>query len=226
MTRYIQRHSRLKRWVHGINTVSCFALILTGLVLFIPGVPQAFGEASVAFSRLGHRVFGVAFVVIPLVALVVAPKGFVHILQNLFAKWDADDRKFMALFPKYLFAPQTTHMPPQRAVKSGQRLSDGALIAAGILIGISGVVLWAGAYVSPAVLGIALAVHDVCFGIIAAIMVVHVYLGAGVWQPYRGLVRLMFGNGRVTEAEARYHWGHWAEEELARGTNVITEYAE
>src|SRR5512133_2114477 len=109
MTRYIQRHSRMKRSVHGIHTVSCFALIITGLILFVPGVAESFGASGVEVSRLAHRVFGAAFIIVPLVALVAAPKGFVHILQNLFAKWDADDKKFMALFAKYLFAPKTTH---------------------------------------------------------------------------------------------------------------------
>jgi len=223
MTQYIQRHSKLKRMTHGIHTVSCFALILTGLVLFIPGFVESLGASSVEISRLAHRVFGVAFIVVPLFSLAMAPKGFMHILQNLFANWDADDKKFMALFPKYLFTPKTTHMPPQRAVKSGQRLSDGALLAMCLGIAISGVMLWAGAYLSPVLVMVALLVHDICFAGIAVIMVVHVYLGAGVWQPYRGLGRLMFGNGRVTIGEARYHWGHWAEDELASGKNVVNE---
>lgn len=223
MTKYIQRHSAQKRWTHGIHTVSCFALILTGLVLFVPAVAEAFGAGGVEFSRLAHRVFGVAFIVVPLISLIMAPKGFMHILQNLFANWDADDKKFMALFPKYLFTPKTTHMPPQRAVKSGQRLSDGALLAACLGIAVSGVMLWAGAYLPAIWITVALIVHDICFAGIAVIMVVHIYLGAGIWQPYRGLARLMFGNGRVTVEEARYHWGHWAEEELASGKHVINE---
>ncbi len=223
MTRYIQRHSLLKRVIHGIHTVACLFLIASGVVIFIPAVGRAVGPEFVQFVRITHRFFAVIFIGGPLVGLVVAPKGFVHIVQNLTAKWDDDDKKFMALFAKYLFVPKTTHMPKQHAVKSGQRLSDAALILAAVLISVTGVVLWAGAYVSPQVFAIALLLHDVAFVLVSIIMVVHVYLGAGVWQPYRGLGRLMFGNGRVTEAEARYHWGHWAEEELASGKNVIEE---
>lgn len=222
MTRYIQRHSLMARWVHGIHTVSCFTLILTGLVLFVPGFAASFGVTGVEISRVGHRVFGVAFIAVPLLALVAAPKGFVHILRNIFAKWDDDDKKFMALFPKYLFSPKTTHMPKQGEVKSGQRLTDGVLILAAVLIAISGVTLWAGAWVAPIYLRIALVVHDISFAAIAVIMVVHVFLGAGIWQPYRGLAHVMWGNGQVSEAEARYHWGHWADEELASGKNVTT----
>jgi formate dehydrogenase subunit gamma len=31
----------------------------------------------------------------------------------------------------------------------------------------------------------------------------------------------MFGDGLVSESDALYHWGHWAEEELASGENVV-----
>jgi formate dehydrogenase subunit gamma len=213
----------MKRVIHGIHTVACLFLIASGAVIFVPAIGRAVGPDFVQVVRITHRFFAVIFIGGPLVGLIAAPKGFVHIVKNLTAKWDADDKRFMALFAKYLFSPQTTHMPKQQAVKSGQRLSDGALILAAVLISLTGVVLWAGAYVTPMVFRIALFLHDVSFMLISFIMVAHIYLGAGVFQPYRGLVRLMFGNGRVTEAEARYHWGHWAEEELASGVNVVEE---
>lgn len=221
MTRYIQRHSLFARLVHGTVAVSCFFLILSGLVVFVPAFAQAVGDGFVGFLRLLHRIFAVTFIVAPLIGLIVAPKGFAHIVKNLTEKWDADDKKFMALFPKYLFAPKTTHMPPQHEVKSGQRLADAALILASIGIALSGVVLWAGSYVSPLVFQISLLIHDICFFGIALIMLAHVYLGAGIFEPYRGLVRLMWGDGMVAEGPARYHWGYWAEEELASGKNVI-----
>ena len=221
MTRYIQRHSLCARLVHGTVTVSCMVLILSGVVVFVPSVAQAVGAGVVQFVRLSHRIFAVGFIVAPLVGLIVAPKGFVHIMKNLTAKWDADDKKFMMLFPKYLFAPKTTHMPPQHEVKSGQRLADGALILASIAIAISGIILWASIYVSRPVFEIALLVHDISFFGIVLIMLVHIYLGAGIFEPYQGLGTLMFGNGQVAEGPARYHWGYWAEEELASGKNVI-----
>lgn len=221
MTRYIQRHSLLKRVIHGIHTVSTLILIASGAVVFIPAVGRAVGPDFVQFVRLGHRVFAVTFIAAPLFGLIVAPKGFAHIVKNLIAPWDADDKLFMKLFPKYLFASKTTHMPPQHEVKSGQRLADGLLILSALLIAVTGVVLWAGRFVSPEIFRISLMLHDVAFVLVTLIMGAHVYLGAGIFQPYRGLSRLMFGNGRVTEEEALYHWGHWAEEELASGKNVI-----
>lgn len=223
MTRYIQRHSLLKRWIHDIVAVAGLTLIATGAIVFIPAVGRAVGSDVVQFVRIVHRVFAVVFIAAPLFGLIVAPKGFVHIVKNLLAPWDADDKKFMLLFPKYMFAPKTTHMPKQHEVKSGQRLADGLLILAAVLIAVTGVVLWAGMFVSPAVFRVALVLHDVAFALVTLIMFAHVYLGAGIFQPYRGLYRLMFGNGRVTEEEALYHWGYWAEEELASGKNVVEE---
>lgn len=223
MTRYIQRHSALARFTHWVHVVACIALILSGLVIFVPSIAQAVGQSVVQAIRIGHRVFAVAFIAIPLIALIRSPKGFAHMLKEMFAPWDADDKKFMKLFLPYLFAPKKIHMPKQHETKSGQRLADGGLVLFAVLISISGVVLWAGAYVGPLVFRGALLVHDVAFLMIAILGLAHAYLGAGIFQPYRGSVRLMFGNGRVSEADALYHWGHWAEEELASGENVVEE---
>jgi formate dehydrogenase subunit gamma len=221
MTRYIKRHSLLARVIHFVVVVSCGLLILSGFVVFVPALSLAVGHGVVQALRLLHRIFAVSFIVAPLVGLIVAPQGFMHIVKNLLTPWDADDKKFMKLFPRYLFRPQTTHMPPQREIKSGQRLADGALLLASLGIAVSGLVLWAGSYVPPQLFQIALLIHDITFFGIVLIMCTHIYLGAGIFQPYRGLANLMFGDGMVAEGPARYHWGHWAEEELASGANVI-----
>lgn len=222
MTRYIQRHSLMARWIHGIVTASCLTLIVTGLVLFIPGVPGALGVATVRLTRDLHRVFAVAFMAVPLIGIALAPEGFVHFVRNLFSRWDADDRKFMRLFFKYLFSCKSTHMPKQHELKSGQRFIDIVIIGASILIALTGIVLWAGSgSVSAAVFRWSLLLHDVCFVVIVVGLLGHAYLGTGIFQPYRGLWRLMFGNGQVSESDALYHWGYWAEDELASGRHVV-----
>jgi len=224
VTQYIQRHSLFKRVIHGIHTVACLVLIATGVFVFVPSLGSAIGQDAMQAIRLFHRVFAVVFIGGPLVGLIVAPKGFVKIVRNLTVKWDDDDKKFMAKFLKYMFAAKTTHMPPQHEVKSGQRLADGALILAAVAISISGIFLWIGTpTISYGLFAAMLLVHDISFFLVSVIMVAHIYLGAGLFQPYRGLSRLMFGNGRVTVGEARYHWGHWAEEELASGKNIVSD---
>lgn len=227
MTRYIQRHNAVKRTEHWSHTISTIALIITGLFVFIPSLGQAIGQDALNIIRLGHRVFAVIFIVVPVITTVMQPKNLAHQLQHLFAKWDKDDWKFMQLFLPYLFAPKKVHMPKQHAVKSGQRLADGALVVCAILIAISGALLWGGTYFAalrgPLVIRYSMLVHDIAFFGILIVGMAHAYLGAGIFQPYRGSARLMFGDGKVSESDALYHWGYWAEEELASGKNVVEE---
>ena len=63
------------------------------------------------------------------------------------------------------------------------------------------------------------------FLLIAVFGLAHIFLGAGIFQPYRGTYKLMFGDGTVSESDALYHWGHWARKEIASGENVIEKKA-
>ncbi len=64
-------------------------------------------------------------------------------------------------------------------------------------------------------------VHDISFIVIIVFGLGHIYLGAGIFEPYHGTLNLMFGNGKIKEADAAYHWGYWANNELAIGKNVV-----
>lgn len=223
MTRYIQRHNAVKRMEHWSHTISTIALISTGLFVFVPALGQAIGPAALDVIRIGHRVFAVAFIVMPIITSLYHPANLAHQLEHNFVKWDADDWKFMKLFVPYLFAPKKVHMPKQHAVKSGQRLADTMLVVFAFLIAVSGAVMWAGRFFDPLLIRYMLLLHDVSFVMISIVGMAHAYLGAGIFQPYRGSARLMFGDGKVSESDALYHWGYWAEEELASGKNVVEE---
>ena len=205
MTRYIQRHSLLTRVTHGVAAVACILLAVTGV-----------------------------FILVPLFAVLKSPAGFVHLFkEDIFGKWDKDDVTWAMKFPFYLFAPGKVHMPPQHHVKSAQRLADGALLFFCIMLALSGIVLWlntgfptgSGLKVdfAPETLLLAHLVHDVFFFLTVFVGIAHIYLGAGIFQPYRGTARIMFGDGKVSESDAVYHWGYWANEEIALGKNVTVE---
>ena len=221
--RRIKRHSRQTRWTHGITIVCCLLLCVSGLFVFVPALGQALGAQAVFTIRMSHRVIGAVFVLVPLISAIMAPKGVAHVFKNLFAKWNSDDKKWMLLFFPYLFMAKWIHMPDQDEVKSGQRFADGMLWLAGALMGVTGVLLvlngwlvdFGGAH------GVILWLHDLGFLLIAVCGLAHIFLGAGIFQPYRGTIRLMFGDGTVSESDALYHWGHWARKELESGKNVI-----
>ncbi|MDD7369301.1 MAG: cytochrome b/b6 domain-containing protein, partial [Berryella intestinalis] len=98
------------------------------------------------------------------------------------------------------------------------------LMVSALAMAVSGAVLWLGtsAFRADPQLLIAMRfVHQLFFILLIVFVIAHAYLGGGVFQPYKGTARLMFGNGRVSESNALYHWGFWAREELERGENVI-----
>ena len=66
-----------------------------------------------------------------------------------------------------------------------------------------------------------LLLHDIGFFLICIFGMAHIFLGAGIFQPYRGVIRIMWGDGTVSESDALYHWGHWARKEIASGEKLV-----
>lgn len=220
--KYIQRHGKVARGLHWAHTVSCLSLFATGLLLFVPAIAGALSVGVLNGARMVHRVMAVAFIAAPILAMAATPGGAKHFFGEMFARWDKDDWEFMRKFLPYLFSPKKTHMPKQHQLKSGQRFADWVLITFSILIAVSGVLLWAERFVSSDLIRWMLLLHDVAMIPLGIVVMAHAYLGAGVFQPYRGSARLMFGDGKVPVSDALYHWGHWAEAELKSGKNVVT----
>lgn len=220
----IQRKSKQARITHGITISCCIWLCLSGLFVFVPALTQLVGDDVVFVFRMSHRVIGVVFVLVPLISAIIAPKGVAHIFKNLFAKWDSDDKKWMALFMPYLFMSKHLHMPDQHEVKSGQRFADGVLWLFCAEMAVTGVLLLLGTTVFDMpgnVYAVILLLHDIGFFFIAVFGMAHIFLGAGIFPAYRGTARIMWGDGTISESDALYHWGHWAREEIASGKNVV-----
>ncbi|MDO8848987.1 MAG: cytochrome b/b6 domain-containing protein [Coriobacteriia bacterium] len=223
--RYIQRQSMYARSLHWIHTIACLSLYVTGLILFIPAVAAAVGPTTVQGARMIHRVMAAIFIIAPVVSIAIQPKGFVHVLKGWFFKWDEKDKEFMAKFPKYLFLGGKEHMPDQKYMKSGQAIADIPVVVLSIAIALSGIVLvWPDFFGGGSIVRWSLLIHDGVMVLLGVMMIAHIYIGAGIFQPYKGSGRIMFGDGKVSEADALYHWGTWAREVLkAGGKDVTTE---
>ena len=222
--RYIKRHSKQARITHGVTVICCLWLCVSGLFVFVPQLAQLAGSDVVFVLRMSHRVIGVVFVVVPLLSGIMAPKGVKQVFRNLFARWTEDDKKWMILFLPYLFMAKWIHMPDQDETKSGQRFADGMLWFSGALMGITGVAMLLGTslfHMPGEVYAVFMLLHDIGFLLIAVFALAHIFLGAGLFQPYRRTARLMWGDGYVSESDGLYHWGHWARKELDKGENVI-----
>ena len=222
--RYIKRHSKQARWTHGITVICCIWLMVSGCFVFIPPLTQLVGP-DVAFAmRMSHRVIGVVFVLVPIISAIKAPKGVAHIWHNNVCKWTSDDKLWMKLFFPYLFLAKWVHMPDQDEQKSGQRFADGMLWICGFAMAITGVLLLLGEVaisLPGGVHGVLPLLHDVFFLLMAIFACAHIFLGAGIFQPYRGMWKVMWKDGLISESDALYHWGHWARKELDEGKNVV-----
>ena len=175
--------------------------------------------------RMVHRVVGLIFCLVPIISLIMAPKGALHILKKNLVKWDHDDVMWMKLFLPYLFTCKWLHMPDASETKSGQRVSDGMIILVAILMGVTGLVLTANV-VGIITLGITshavwLFLHDLGFFAICVLGMAHILLGGGIIGPYRGMHRVMFGDGSLSEGEAMYHWAHWVRKLHKEGSDEL-----
>ena len=63
--------------------------------------------------------------------------------------------------------------------------------------------------------------HDLFFCIMLIFALAHIFLGAGIFQPYRGMWKVMWKDGLISESDALYHWGHWARDVLKTDNNVV-----
>ncbi len=213
----IQRKSLQARLTHGAVAISCILLSLTGLFVFVPSLGAMVGSDAVFACRMMHRVLGAIFIFVPIISALLAPKGVKHILKNLFAPWNSDDVKWMILFMPYLFLGKHLHMPDQDETKSGQRFADGIVWLACLTMAVSGAAMIIGAKcgMAASTYGVWLTVHDIGFFFIALFGLAHIFIGAGIFTPYRRMHRVMWGDGTISESDALYHWGHWARKVIA-----------
>ena len=221
---YIQRQTIQARITHDVTVICCILLIISGLFVFIPPLAAAIGGQAVFAIRMSHRIIGLIFILFPLASALIRPKAAVHKIKELFVKWDSDDKKWMMLFFPYLFMAKWIHMPDQGHSKSGQRFADGMLWLLCLVMAITGVLLILATSVfdwGATARGVILFLHDLGFFGICVFGMAHIFLGAGIFQPYRGSGKIMFGDGTVSESDALYHWGHWARKELTEGENIV-----
>ena len=95
------------RVLHWIHSGSFVLLFLTGLILFIPGLAFL---AEDSWTRVIHRVGAVLFIVIPIIYLIISPKGAMAGLKKAFS-WNSDDMGWLKAAPRYYFLGDKSNMP-------------------------------------------------------------------------------------------------------------------
>ncbi len=163
-------------------------------------------------SRLVHHYAGFIFVGVPIVTALANWDGLMRFFGEIFNWEGKDDTEALLKFPAYLFNADK-EMPPQGRLKGGQKFGDWLILGSSVLISISGLLIYFGSLISKAVVVWMFPLHELSMIILGVFLLIHIYLGAGIFQPYRGMWRAMFGDGTVSTKQAEYHWSKWAEEQ-------------
>ncbi|MBN2372648.1 cytochrome b/b6 domain-containing protein [bacterium] len=211
----IIRNSKAARLVHWIHTISCLMLFYTGLAIFSPklnGLAWIFG--GLEHARAHHRVAAIVFIAIPALAIIFNFKGFLHMLGSIFS-WDSDDTKWLIKAPAYMFK-SSIDMPPQGKLKAVQKLAYMMVLFSSVVMVVTGIILWYPASYTPNALLWSVALHDLFMIITGVVLLGHMYIGLGIFQPYRGAWRLMFGDGTISEEAAEFHNAKWFQKVKAR----------
>ncbi|BDG61173.1 formate dehydrogenase subunit gamma [Caldinitratiruptor microaerophilus] len=136
----VRKFSPIERGAHWALAVTFFILVLTGVPLYAYGW---FGWLAPLFggmygARVVHHWAGAAFTAILALAVVGGFRTWTaHVLR-----WDADDRAWRRYFLAYFFGLVSgSRLPPQGKYNAGQKAWSAVLIAGGLVLLGSGLIM-------------------------------------------------------------------------------------
>lgn len=220
MKKTVERNSLTARVIHWSHVVSTLMLFYTGLALYAKTL-NILATILGGFDNIRylHRISALVFIGVPVVMIIANWKGFIVFLKELLAPWSRDDWVWIKRFVPYLFDARI-EMPEQGKLKSGQRFADWFIIAFSLVLVASGFVMWFPDYFSARVMRWMHPLHDISMMGLGMFLLCHIYLGLGIFKPYRGMWRLMFGDGKIELSKAKYHWANWVEEQTGNNKDV------
>lgn len=166
MEQMIRKETRLNIVNHWCLAVSCILLSITGFgFLFrIEAIGSVFGGFNT--MKAIHSWLGILFTLSLCLSMIPYAK------ESLI--FDADDLKWIRVAGGYLW--HTTKVPPMGKHNTGQKLFYIGLLVAGIVISLTGFLLWLMPGNKP-VLTWSHLLHNLCFMFFVVAIPAHIYLG-------------------------------------------------
>lgn len=209
--RVVERFKKRTIWFHWIHTAAFLVLVVTGAILFLPGLGA---PAAGGVTRSIHRVAVVFFVGAPIIYFILNPRMSLHFIKETLT-WGKDDIDWVRSAPDYYFGGDEKKMPPQGHVNTGQKMWQFIVLFTGVLFVISGIfMLFLKDTLAPAFFQWFIIVHDVAFILALLMLLVHIYLGV-IHPRMTESLRSMW-DGKISKKYARSHYGKWYEE-VAKG---------
>lgn len=202
--RTVERFRKRTIWLHWIHTLSFLVLLVTGAILFFPGLGAA---AAGGLTRSLHRIAVIFFVGIPIGYFIFNPRMSWHFIKETFT-WGKDDFQWVCRAPDYYFGGAEDKMAPQGHVNTGQKMWQLIVLITSILFLVSGLLMWFfKGTLAPGIFQWCVIVHDIAFVMAFLMLLVHIYLGV-IHPRMTESLRSMW-DGKISKKYARDHYGKW-----------------
>jgi formate dehydrogenase subunit gamma len=195
---YVRRFSRTERALHWIHATAFFALLGTGLVLYVPSLSALIARRPLVKDL---HIYTAVIWLVALTVVVVAGdrRGLRRTLREL-DLFDDDDRLWLRRIPR-----------PQGRFNAGQKLNAALTAAFDLLFAVSGFLLWLGERDTRFRFANTILVHDGLMYVSLVLVVGHLYL-ALIFPATRHALRGMT-LGSVRRDWAYRHHRKWVEGE-------------
>ena len=190
----VRRFSRTERALHWIHAIAFFALLLTGLVLYLPALSGVLGSRESVKNAHLYIAAGWA-VLIVLTVLLGDRRGLRRTIHEV-EGFDSDDGRWLR-----------RRGAPQGRFNAGQKIHTVIQAAFAVLFVISGLLLWFGEQNTNLRFGGTIVLHDGITLMATVLVLGHLYLALvhpRTRPSMRGIVL-----GTVREDWAREHHAKW-----------------
>lgn len=193
-SRYLQRFSRTERALHWVHALAFFALLATGLLLYLPSLAALVSRRPLV--KAVHIYVAVAWALALLLVVVVGDRKTLRRTLRELDLFDRDDRR-------WLLGKRT----PQGRFNAGQKLHAVVQAAFAVLFAVSGFLLWYGERDTRFRLPGTILLHDGLMYAAFVLVTGHLYLAVVYPRTRHALRGITLGS--VREDWARAHHRKW-----------------
>ena len=193
---YVTRFTLTERALHWVHAVSFFALLATGVALYVPALTEAFGSRELL--RNLHLGIAVAWILALVAVVAVGDRRALRRTLRDVDVLDEDDAQWGLLRMDV----------PQGRFNAGQKRNAAITAAFAVLFVVSGFLLWYGARNNDFSLASAVLLHDALTLIAVVLVAGHLYfalLHPSTRHSLRGMTR-----GTVRADWAGKHHAKWS----------------
>ncbi|MFL5963967.1 MAG: cytochrome b/b6 domain-containing protein [Gaiellaceae bacterium] len=193
----IERFTRTERAAHWVHAVAFFALLGTGLVLYLPSLSQLVGRRPLV--KDAHVYTAVAWVAALLLVVVFGDRRRLRQTLRELETFDTDDVLWLQRYPT-----------PQGRFNAGQKVNAALTAAFAVLFAVSGSLLWLGERDHRFQFASTILLHDWLTLFSLLLLVGHLYLALIYPATRHSLRGMTTGSVRLDWAEK--HHPKWARE--------------